>query len=76
MGDLIEHPGSNTGALIAQDPEAVAKLREQRLQEVRHGTVWQQLSCAAVCCKHHAAAVVGASTGCLTCMLLFRRLKC
>lgn len=51
MGDLIEHPGSNTGALIAQDPEAVARLREQRLQEVRHETVWQQPSCAAVCCE-------------------------
>lgn len=76
MGDLIEHPGSNTGDLIAQDPEAVAKLREERLQEVRNETVWEQPSCTAVCCQHHVAAAVGACAGCLTCMYIFYRLKC
>lgn len=39
MGDLIPHPGSSAaaagGALILQDPEHLAKLREERIEEVK-----------------------------------------
>lgn len=45
MGDLILHPGSSSaaagGALIVQDPEHLAKLREERIEEVCY---------AALCC--------------------------
>lgn len=51
MGDLIPHPGSSGregGALIVQDPEQIAKLREERIVEVS--------TCCLVAVGAHSAA--------------------
>lgn len=57
MGDLIPHPGSSSGALIAQDPEQVAKAREERIQEVSEARQHPSASPAHSSCRAVSSSI-------------------